>query len=69
MTFYIDGNGGGDNSARQVGGLVVSDIVLGMDTNFVFCQPDVSIPGMAGNNWSSLGSMADKSWRLSYGLT
>ena len=41
MTFYIDGNGGGDNSARQVGGLVVSDIVLGMDTNFVFCQPDV----------------------------
>lgn len=69
MTFYIDGNGGSNDSARQVGGLVVSDIVLSMDTNFVFCQPDVSIPGMAGNNWSSLGSMADKSWRLSYGLT
>ena len=69
MTFYIDGQGGGDSSARAVGGLVVSDIVLGMDTQFLFAQPDMSIKGMAGDNWTQLTSFADKSWRLSYGLT
>ena len=66
MTYYMNGTGSG---TRAVGGLVVSDIVLAMNAEFLFCQPDVSISGMAGNSWSSLQSFADKSWRLSYGTT
>lgn len=69
MTFYIDGQAGGNGSARAVGGLIVSDIVMGMDTQFLFAQPDMSIMGLAGKGWSALSSIASKSWRMSYGLT
>lgn len=69
MTFSVDGGAGDRNNTnwpmRSMGGLVVSDIIMGSGTGFLFAQPDVSIPGLVGKNWRDdvLNSYADKTWR------
>ncbi len=69
MTFYVKSHGGENGTVRSIGGLVVSDIVLAVGAEFLFAQPDRSILGLMDKNWQEAGSWADKSWRLSYGLT
>ena len=68
MTFAFAGNGS-ETALRAMGGLVVSDLILKSGTGYLFAQPDVSIPGLVGENWKALSALTDKTWHVSHGGT
>lgn len=69
MTFAFSADGAENGALRAMGGLVVSDIILKSGTGYMYAQPDISIPGLVGENWKALKSLSDKTWRISHGGT
>ncbi len=65
-TLATTGNESSDG-AHGMGGLVVSDIILGAGMNFIYAQPDISITGIEGPDWEGLIALTDKSWAYGYG--
>lgn len=63
MTFVSIGDGG---SMKSVGGLIVSDVQINGNVEFLFAQPEDSISHMAGSG-SSLSAATKKTWRR-YGV-
>lgn len=62
MTYVCIGTGGG--GLKNVGGLIVSDIVLSGSYSYVFAQPERTISQISGEDMESLSPSGSRTWRV-----